>query len=93
MAMTPTLEEDDARMPKRRSRRAEALVPAQWQAVDAWSALQQGNLAFGAEPITWRADPGLGFAAGESDPLAGDVPAWQVQRLERAAAFRLAQLS
>jgi len=59
----------------------------------AWSALQQGNLAFGAEPIAWRADPGLGFAAGESDALAADVPAWQVQRMDRVAALRLAQLS
>jgi hypothetical protein len=93
MAMTPLAEENAERIAKHRSRVPGAAVPAQWDAIDAWSALQQANLAFAAEPISWRADPGLGFGAAEAERFESDVPAWQVQRIERAAAFRLVQLS
>jgi hypothetical protein len=93
MAMTPLAEENEERIAKHRSRVPDAAVPAQWDAIDAWSALQQANLAFAAEPISWRADPGLGFGAAEAERFESDVPAWQVQRIERAAAFRLVQLS
>jgi hypothetical protein len=92
-AMTRPIEEEPARRTRRRSGVSGAGVPAQWDAVDAWSALQQDNLAFAGEPISWRADPGLGLAAADTERFDADVPAWQVQRLERATAFRLAQLS
>jgi hypothetical protein len=72
-------------------------VRSRWEAVDAWTLLQQssssallstGEQGWTSAPI----DAGLG-AVTSADRPNDALPIWQVRRLEQVAQFQLAQLT
>jgi Ca2+-binding RTX toxin-like protein len=76
---------------------ARARTRLQWDAVDAWSALQQASLlpALQAGEAEWSSAAALaGLASsGDADTLDARPQAWEVKRFEQAARFSLAHLT
>jgi hypothetical protein len=76
---------------------ARARTRLQWDAIDAWSALQQASLlpALQAGEAEWSSAAALaGLASsGDADTLDARPQAWEVRRLEQATRFSLAHLT
>jgi len=75
---------------------ASARARLQWDAVDAWSALQQASVlpSLQAGETAWFSGAtAAGLATNEADALDSRPPAWEVKRLDQAARFSLAHLT
>jgi hypothetical protein len=68
-------------------------IRAQWQSVDAWTALQQSSreAVGGADPMVQQVDLGLRASMGQG-PDVGPLPA-DARRIDTVAKFRLAELA
>jgi hypothetical protein len=85
-----------AAQPTAATRHPSARARLQWDAVDAWSALQQASVlpSLQASETAWSSSvAAAGLATNAADTLDSRPPAWEVKRLEQAARFSLAHLT
>jgi len=94
--MLGSVPQEDISSSRRAVHAGNSWARARWEAVDAWSALQQSpsatpQYATGPGAVTADIDARLGTAS-NTDDLIGSTQTWQVRRMDQAAQFHLARL-